>query len=210
MDSSVANSPAPTGLFPNESTTPADDGGGSSPSGKETSFFEKIRAVGQNVFTKHGIPFKKGRGRPRNDGAPGRGDVPLSTIPGPVPPVAEINSPDNLARLYQDLVKSCARSTSQATFSVLEGALRRAAIKKTGSKEMGMEIVAGAAVTEKEHDCLAEITPILLQKYGVDIRNLPEVCAVLTLGSIFTRFAFAFMELQKFDDKIIPMPEGKK
>lgn len=94
---------------------------------------EKIRGAVTPVFEKFSIPFRKGRGRPRNDGLPGKADVPLAPAPVAAAPSPVADSPpiplpvDNF--LLRRVVVSAVKGAKSFARYLIRGKARRAGLE---------------------------------------------------------------------------------
>lgn len=170
---------------------PHDDAGKNQPAG-ENSLFEKLRTAAGNVFDRHGVKFKPGRGRPRKDGAPKASDVPLnapaSALPAAVAAVPAVDSP----ALDSALVRRCISAVTKGFFGFADKILHGKIIQKTGDAKFAGDVIKDCAITQDELNGLAELSEICLRKYGVGTQYAPEIGLGAIVIGIGARYAVAF------------------
>ena len=190
MESATVSPPAPIAeLFPNESSPPVTPAA--------TSTVEKIRRAASGVFEKYGVQFKRGRGRPRADGFPGKGDVPLNApptalpagaSPGPATPVTPGFDPK--------LVKNCVRAVVKALTGFADKILRKKAALAGYSAADANQLVVDCTITAEEIDSFSDLAEICLRKYGVGTEYVPEIGLASIAAGVGLRYMVAIKSLQ--------------
>lgn len=167
----------------------------------EGSTLEKIRTSGAKIFASAGQLFKRGRGRPRKDGQPALGDLPLSDAPpGASLAQAAIVSADGKP-VDPNIVKRCVSACLKTATGILNKILYKKAVKKTGDVKFAAELCRDCTVTPEELDSFSELAEICLRKHGVGTQYAPEIgLSVIALG-IGARYAAAFADLSTVEPK---------
>lgn len=151
-----------------------------------TTIIEKIQRAGAKVFEKHGVLFKRTGGRPRKDGAPNKGDIPLNVPASAVPAIA--SAPAALPAqegLDPALVRRCCGAVLKAIGGVLDKVLHRKASIVGYTPQEAQQLVVDCAITQSELDSFSELAEVCLRKYGVGTEYAPEIglgCIALGVG----------------------------
>ena len=150
------------------------------------SITQKILNSAQGVFERHGVVFKRGRGRPRADGMPAKGDVPINAPLKALPACAAPPTPlPDQAGLDPALVRRCCSAVLKGVSGVLDKILFRKAKLATNDHQWAQQLVADTAITKEEMDSFSELAEVCLRKYGVGTEYAPEIglgCIVLGVG----------------------------
>lgn len=178
-------------------STPINDTSGQAPATAQTSLFEKISEKAGRLFEKHGVTFKRGRGRPRKDGLPKATDVPIESGSASTAPSAPVvAAPVPAPGFDSNLVIRCVKAVVKALKGFGDSKLYNKALQATGDGKFARDLVAETTVTEEEIAALAELSEICLKKYGVGTEYCPEigVCAILAGGVI--RYTVALKSIE--------------
>jgi hypothetical protein len=167
----------------------------------ENSVIEKLKSVSAGVFERAGVQFKRGRGRPRLDGNPGKGDLPLNAPATALPAVAACDPP--LApreNLDPALVRRCCSAVLKSLTGILDKALFRKAVKKTGDSKFAQQLITDTTVTQEEISAFSELAEICLRKYGVGTEYAPEIGIGVILAGLGVRYGEGFKSLDAYED----------
>lgn len=161
----------------------------------QTSFFDKIRNIGGSVFERHGVQFKRGRGRPRADGLPGKLDVPLSAPATALPLGTRPDSanPDKIR--ISNLVKKCVKAFIQSVAGFADSIVFRKAVQAKYPKPEAQELVAKTTITEGECDAFGELTNLLVEQMALDPKYLPVITAIVITTGVATRYMLTIKTL---------------
>lgn len=184
---SVLPSPAP------------DDGQGQNNTAVEDVRAQGIRERAGKVLSRFGVTFRKGAGRPRLDGMPGKGDEILSHVPlasaAPGTTVGASLDPS----LDADFIEDCLKAATQGLVDFGNAQLRGAATRATGGdKQYAKDLVERTNPSDAELARIAKLERILIKKYGIDVRYLPEFSLCFCVIGIGTRYITALQELKQF------------
>lgn len=164
----------------------------------EASTFEKIKRAGAKVFEKHGIIFKRTGGRPRKDGLPNKGDIPLNTPASSVPAFAAAPAPLPAQEgLDPALIRRCCSAVIKAVGGIMDKLLHRKATIVGYTPQEAQQLVVDCAITTQEMDSFSELAEVCLRKYGVGTEYAPEIglgCIVLGVG---IRYSVALGTLER-------------
>jgi hypothetical protein len=201
----------PLAPAPPENSTPPENENGASDIPVQTSVLEKIESATRGLFERGGVLWKKGRGRPRNTGEPGRADVPvnlpLSAVPvGAAAPLSDPGRPADSI-----VVRRSVAAMAKALTGFLDKKLFRRAELATGDKEFARSLVNETTATAQECDALAEVTDIVLQELGLQTKYLPLVAACTIVGGATMRYqaAFHYLDQKLAEKRRQQMPQGK-
>jgi hypothetical protein len=175
------NSPA------NESVEPAN-------STAKTSVAEKIRHAASNVFQKHGVKFRAGRGRPRKDGSLKASDVVLPTEEQNNPVLPAVVNPTHDA-LFTRSIASVVKGTISFVKTIIRGKAKQAGIDETFTEKALKECEVEPEVFADFNESLG----IVLEKYNAKTEYAPEVA--LTISALRIGAPFAAL-LKTFNDEI--------
>lgn len=167
---------------------------------------EGIRKRAGKVLSRFGITFRKGPGRPRLDGTPGAGDEIISQVSpsAPLPGTTVAASLD--PSLDTAFIEDCLKAATQGLVDFGNSQLRNAAVRATGGdKEYAKQLVERTNPSDPELARIAKLEAILIKKYGIDVRYLPEFALCFCVIGIGTRYMTAMGELKQF----APVDEGK-
>lgn len=188
------------------SPSPINDNGGKATDSVQSSLFEKIGEKAGRIFEKHGITFKRGRGRPRKDGLPKATDVPLETGgASPAPPAPLASAPVAAPGFDSNLVVRCVKAVVKALKGFGDSKLFNKAVQATGDSKFARDLVAETTVTEEEISALSELSEICLRKYGVGTEYCPEVGLVAIVAGGVIRYTVA---LRSIESKIAEKQRG--
>lgn len=182
-------------------TTPAAPAA-NEPADTQPGLFGKIRDSITGVAEKHGLQFKRGRGRPRKDGQPAALDKLVNPATGQSIPAAG-------APALTAAVPAPEPTVSQAVFhrSIIGGAKgllkTLAAYVRNLAAKAGMEsawISRNMAAAEPDPDALADWSESLktvLEKYNVNTQHAPEIALAINTGRLLAPYAVMIVELRK-------------
>jgi hypothetical protein len=179
------------------SLSPINDNGGQANRTAQNSLFEKISEKAGRLFEKHGVTFKRGRGRPRKDGLPKATDVPLdagSASPAPAAPL--VDAPVAAPGFDSNLVIRCVKAVVKALKGFGDSKLFNKAMQATGDAKFSRDLVAETTVTEEEISALAELSEICLKKYGVGTEYCPEIGVAAILAGGVIRYTVALKSIE--------------
>lgn len=175
-----------------------DDGKGQADPANADARSEGIFKRAGKVFSKYGVTFRKGPGRPRNDGAPGKADEVLSNIPlaGPVPGQAVAASLD--PSLDQAFIQDCLQAATEGFIGFADSQLKRVASRVSGDKNYAAALVQNTTPSKPELERIAKLEALLIKKYQIDTRYLCEFALAFCVIGIGTRYMTAMSELREF------------
>jgi hypothetical protein len=179
------------------STSPINDNGGQANPTAQTSLFEKISEKAGRLFEKHGVTFKRGRGRPRKDGLPKATDVPLESFgasPAQAAPV--VAAPVAAPAFDASIVRRCVSAVVKALKGFGDSKLFNKAFRATNDSKFARDLVAETTVTEEEIAALSELSEICLRKYGVGTEYCPEVGLLAIVAGGVVRYSVAMKTLE--------------
>lgn len=186
----------PSELTPTASPAPADESTNS-----QQGIFGKISDAVGRVAEKHGVSFKRGRGRPKKDGTPKSSDTLVDGETGAVVPASA-------APALAAAVPTPVPTVSQAVFhrSIIGGAKgllkTLAAFVKNMAGKAGMPepwIARNMATVEPEPEALADWSEsfrVVLEKHKVNTANAPEVALAINTGRLLVPYAVLILELR--------------
>lgn len=157
----------------------------------ENSRFEKLKSATATIFEKAGVKFKKGPGRPRSDGKPGKADLPLNAPATALPANAAPATASDTPHFDSVLVRRCCSAVVKGFTGVMDKLLYRRALKAGDKPAEAQQLVADTSITKEELDSFSELAEICLRKYGVDTSYVPEIGLVVLVAGIGTRYAVA-------------------
>ena len=161
----------------------------------ESSRLEKIWAGTAKIFSKHGLTWKSGPGRPRNDGDPKSSDIPLDapSTALPVGAIAATASGDpgfdanRVRRIYKAVAKSLSGWADKIVF--------RKAKEVTGDALYAQELVTQCSVTEPEASAFGDLAAELAQMFGANEKYMALAAALVTVGAVGGRYAVVISDL---------------
>lgn len=176
------------------------------------STFEKIKRGAARIFEKHGVQFRRGPGRPRKDGMPGKADLPLNAPATDLP--AGAVAPPALAPetgLDPALVKRCVSAVLKGIGGVLNKLVFRKATAAGYTPPECQQLIVECSITEGEVDSFGELAEICLRKYGVGSQYAPEIgLGALALG-VAGRYMLVLQTLNgQAKARLQPENAGKK
>jgi len=154
-----------------------------------------VRSAGRSVFSKYGITWKTGPGRPRNDGDPKSSDVPLDA-PSTALPVGALPAssggdpgfdPNRVRRIYKAVAKSLAGWADKIVF--------RKAKEVTGDPIYAQELVTQCAVTDPEAAAFGDLAAELGSMFGANEKYMALAAALVTVGAVGGRYAVVISDL---------------
>lgn len=184
-----SENPSPETAPPNELPTSPD-------SQAQATIIERVVAAGKGVFEKHGVVFKRTGGRPRKDGLPNKGDIPLNAPSTALPEGASPAPSAGAPPLDPALMRRCCSAVLKGVSAFLDKTLYRKALTKTGDSRAANDLVAATAITKEEVDSFAELAEICLRKYGVGTEYAPEIGLAAIAAGIGLRYAVALKALE--------------
>lgn len=161
------------------------------------SVVEKIKRTTRGVFERHGVLWKRGGGRPRKDGAPGKLDTPVNAPVTALPLGSAAPVSDPAPGLDPVLVRRCCTAVVKAFKGFFDKALfRKAQAKYPDDPKFCQELVTDTTITQEEADGFSELAEICLRKYGVGTEYAPEIGLGAIVLGIGVRYAAAFKGLE--------------
>lgn len=183
-ESAIFNEPPPT------ENTPA-----------QNSVVEKISSGIGGLFERHGVTWKRGRGRPRGDDEPKKSDIPVD-VPKSAVPVGSAASPAGNSRNGDSvLIRRSVTAMAKAATGSIDKVLFRKAKLVTGDQAFARELVNETSATAQECEALAEVTDILMAELGLQSKYLPLAAALTVVGGTGLRYGFAFKTLNELQRK---------
>lgn len=177
-----------------------DDGKGQADPANADARSEGIFKRAGKVFSKYGVTFRKGPGRPRLDGSPGKADEIISKIPaaGPVPGQAVAASLD--PSLDQAFIQDCLQAATEGLVAFGDSQLKRVATRVSGDKNYAAALVSNTTPSKPELERIAKLEALLIKKYQIDTKYLCEFALAFCVIGIGTRYMTAMTELRQFAD----------
>lgn len=194
----------------------------------------KLGKIGETISEKFGVPFKKGRGRPKKcrqcDGArcekcnwtgvePGKGDKPISSevapkiqpknSPAPIAPVTGSDSaPVSPVKrfLLRRVVVSGVKGAKGITRFVLKGKAEEAGLDD-GFIE---KTFSRAEPSPKDWQDFDESTGLVLEKYNIKTEHDELLCWLADLGNLFKCDLLLYREFQTEIRRQRKEKEGKE
>lgn len=183
---------------------------GFAPAPAQTSAFEKIKRRVAGVFESHGVTFQRGRGRPRLDGRPAKGDIPINApataLPAPAAPGPAVPGQEGLDPI---LVRKVCGACLKGLAGFLDKLLHRKAKSAGLSPVECNQLVVDTTITREEMDGFSELAEICLRKYGVGSQYAPEIGLAVIVGGIGIRYGVALKAFEPDAPKIVPLPGAK-
>lgn len=210
-NSSLLELPAPTqpqpaqpALIPPPQNEPDSTGNPDS----QTSIAEKIRRAGGAVVERAGLVFKRGRGRPRKDGAPGKLDMPItqgeSAKPVAVPAPAGV-APDNVCNppaaspRFGELFGRSVVSAIKGVLDFADGLVTKKGTQAGLEPSFVQRVMREARPEPQVLSDFSDALKIVLDKRGVSVENAPEIA----LGVSVIRLAAPYwLVMQTFNAEI--------
>ena len=199
-------------LTPPENDTPAKE----SPAG-ESSIGEKIRRGVAGIIEKHGVKFRKGRGRPKADGTPGKSDVVLSVADGPavadikaagvVAPVspAGVVAPSFISEIDQkinDLFRKCLAGGAKGVTEGCNFVTRILAGKAGVDREFTEKTLERAKPEAEAVDNFAASVDLIIEKHKPKVKEGGEWwCLAMSTGRLMAPYAMIWLEFKKEIDR---------
>jgi len=193
--------------FNENETIPANDTSGKMVDPDKNSFFEKIQSRAGALFEKHGISFKRGRGRPKKNGTPKANDIPLEQNRQTSIPIPQTQTLTNSVENFDsNLVARCVSAVCKAFKGFADAKLFSAAVKATKDTKFARDLVNETTVTDEEIGALGELTEICLRKYGVGTEYCPEIGLVCIVTGSVIRYQSALKSLEIKTEKPLDKP----
>lgn len=189
----TTENPSLPGMAPapeNESSTPESAG--------KSSTVEGIKRAAGKVFEAFGVQYKKTGGRPRKDGKPNKGDIPVNVPATALPAGAEappsVPAPSGLDPV---LVRRCCSAIVKAVSTFLDRQLfGKARIAGLEPKE-AQQLVTDCSVSAEELNAFSELAEVALRKYGVGTEYAPEVGVAAIAVGVGLRYSMAIQDLNQ-------------
>ena len=193
-----AGQPADPKITQTETSQPSllDELTSTAPTPGKDSVVEKIQRAGARIFAKHGVQFKKGPGRPRRDGFPGAGDIPLTAPSTALPAAATLAAalPDTPG-LDPVLVKRCCSAVIKSLTGFADKLLFNKAKRATDDAKFAQQLVADTTITQPEVEAFSELAEVCLRKYNLASEYAPEIGLAAIVASVGIRYSAALRAL---------------
>lgn len=178
------------------SPAPLDESADSQPG-----LFGKIGNAVADVASRHGLSFKRGRGRPRKDGSPKANDTLVNTASGQSVPAADNPALAAAVQPPAPATDFILHRTIIGAFKGLLKALGKYVKKLAGDAEMSREwIDRNMAACEPDPEALAdwsESAKVVMEKYNVRSEYSPEIALVVNTGRLVAPYGVMIIELRK-------------
>lgn len=155
------------------------------------------------VIERFGIKFIKKAGRPRLDGLPGKGDEIISNVSPSAPVPGTVVGASLDPSLDTAFIEDCLKAATQGLVEMGNGKIRRLALQVTstaempkGDKEYANKLIEATTPSEPELARVAKLEAILVKKYQIDLRYLPEFALAFCVIGIGSRYMTALGELK--------------
>lgn len=185
--------------IPGETSTTATAAAVGEPSDTQPGLFGRIGNKIALLAAESGVPFRKGRGRPRKDGQPGKGDVVLqdapapSGAPGAAPGGGLADVPTLSQRVFHRSIIGGAKAALKGLASYCRNLAARAGMQETW-------ISRNMAAADPEPQALedwSESLRVVLEKHKVNTENSPEISLAINTGILLSPYGAMIFELRK-------------
>jgi len=192
----------------------------------ENNLGQKIRRKVVTILEKHGVKFRKGRGRPRSDGLPGAGDivlesnelgVPVAVAGGPavaaapvagggdpvpaggvVPAVALSEIDQKISALFRRCLAGGARGITDGCNSITRMMAGKAGI----DREFTEKTLERAKPESEAVENFAEALQLVIEKHKPEVKEGGEwYCLALAGGRLVAPYAMIWWEFKKEIDR---------
>jgi hypothetical protein len=152
---------------------------------------KKVDAASAGVFARFGEYFKRGRGRPRKDGAPKISDVVLPTPPAgvvsaPAGGGAPSGGPDNTG-----IIRAACLRVAKATAAFFDRMLGNRALVATNDPQFAAQIVKETTALPEELDAFADLAALAIAEMKLQVKWVPVVAAGTVLAGGVMRYGLA-------------------
>jgi len=177
--------------------SPGPDPFGEAPPAAKVSLLEKLRGAGHSVREKYGVWFQRGPGRPRLDGDPSAGDIPLNAPVTGLPVGAASVRPGDAPPGSTGAVRRCYKALAKAFSGFADKIIFAKAVLLSNDKVFARELVTEVSMTEPEAEAFGQLVEELSRMFGAEEKYMVLGASIATVAAVGGRYVVVMRDLDK-------------